>query len=206
MAMRSASGGWSIAVRSAKTARPSSAEFAAAQAPLPDGRAPPATSPNRHRGVDCSMLLLATFAPQAGRASPIRGRRALRRAAYRGIEVPIDPRMPCYPADLLDTRRLSYPSAPGLTPTVQSASLHNIHVDMQLIAPCATHFLPDLAPCYHATHVRVAREQLWQSPASCDQAVRRKRLLKRANTSAGEEGIGYSATSPPAKYATRARS
>ena len=94
-----------------------------------------------HRGIDMFDCILPTALAKQGVAFTSIGRRDLRRAVYRGMEVPIDPACGCHTcktysiAYLLHLHRVSEPQG------WQLLGAHNIHFYLQLMRTMREHIL-----------------------------------------------------------------
>jgi len=86
-----------------------------------------------HRGVDMFDCILPTSLAKQGVAFTSLGRRDLRRAAYRGMEGPIDPNCDCYTCKTHSIAYLFHLQRVHETAGWQLLSLHNIHFYMQLM-------------------------------------------------------------------------
>ncbi len=86
-----------------------------------------------HRGVDMFDCILPTALAKQGVAFTSVGRRDLRRAAYRGMEGPIDPACDCYTCRTYSIAYLFHLHRVRETMGWQLLGLHNIHFYMQLM-------------------------------------------------------------------------
>ena len=134
-----------------------------------------------HRGVDMFDCILPTALAKQGVAFTSIGRRDLRRAAYRGMEGPIDPACGCHTcktysiAYLLHLHRVS--EAQGW----QLLGAHNIHFYMQLMRTMRRHILEGTwLEFYQAQRdVLDARDSYGQPPRHVTNAQRRSAKMKR---------------------------
>ncbi|HTD72714.1 MAG TPA: tRNA guanosine(34) transglycosylase Tgt [Steroidobacteraceae bacterium] len=147
-----------------------------------------------HRGVDMFDCILPTSLAKQGVAFTSLGRRDLRRAAYRGMEGPIDPACLCYTCRTYSIAYLFHLQRVHETTGWQLLSLHNIHFYMQLMRTMREHILAGTwLPFYRAQRdVLDARDSYGKAPSHVTKAVRRERLLKRGRYEVlVKEGIGY---------------
>jgi queuine tRNA-ribosyltransferase len=147
-----------------------------------------------HRGVDMFDCILPTSLAKQGVAFTSRGRRDLRRAAYRGMEGPIDPACSCYTCRTYSIAYLFHLQRVHETTGWQLLSLHNIHFYLRLMRTMREHILAGTwLQFYHAQReVLDARDSYGKAPSHVTKAVRRERLLKRGRYEVlVKEGIGY---------------
>jgi queuine tRNA-ribosyltransferase len=134
-----------------------------------------------HRGVDMFDCILPTSLAKQGVAFTSLGRRDLRRAAYRGMEGPIDPTCHCYTcktysiAYLFHLQRVHEPTG------WQLLGLHNIHFYLQLMRIMREHILAGTwLPFYRAQRdVLDARDSYGKAARHVTKAVLRERRRKR---------------------------
>ena len=86
-----------------------------------------------HRGVDMFDCILPTALAKQGVAFTSLGRRDLRRAAYRGMEGPIDPACGCYTCKTHSIAYLYHLQRVHETTGWQLLGLHNVHFYLQLM-------------------------------------------------------------------------
>ncbi len=96
-----------------------------------------------HRGVDLFDCILPTSLARQGVAFTSLGRRDLRRAAYRGMEGPIDPACGCYTCKTHSIAYLFHLQRVHETLGWQLLGLHNVHFYMQLMRSMREHILAD---------------------------------------------------------------
>ncbi|MGA2777132.1 MAG: tRNA guanosine(34) transglycosylase Tgt [Steroidobacteraceae bacterium] len=94
-----------------------------------------------HRGVDMFDCILPTALAKQGVAFTSLGRRDLRRAAYRGLEGPIDPACACYTCATYSIAYLWHLRRVHETQAWQLLGVHNIHFYMQLMRTMREHIL-----------------------------------------------------------------
>jgi queuine tRNA-ribosyltransferase len=147
-----------------------------------------------HRGVDMFDCILPTSLAKQGVAFTSLGRRDLRRAAYRGMEGPIDPACRCYTCRTYSIAYLFHLQRVQETTGWQLLGLHNIHFYMQLMRTMREHILAGTwLPFYRAQRdVLDARDSYGKAASHVTKAMRRERLLKRGRYEVlVKEGIGY---------------
>src|SRR5580698_3904217 len=97
---------------------------------------------------DC---ILPTSLAKQGVAFTILGRRDLRRAAYRGMEGPIDPTCRCYTCRTHSIAYLFHLQLVHESTDCQLLGLHNIHFYLELMRTMREHILAGTwATFYHA--------------------------------------------------------
>jgi queuine tRNA-ribosyltransferase len=94
-----------------------------------------------HRGVDMFDCILPTALAKQGVAFTSRGRRDLRRAAYRTMEGPIDPNCGCTTCATYSIAYLYHLNRVAETQGWQLLGLHNIHFYMGLMRTMREHIL-----------------------------------------------------------------
>jgi queuine tRNA-ribosyltransferase len=94
-----------------------------------------------HRGVDMFDCILPTALAKQGVAFTSMGRRDLRRAAYRGMDGPIDPACDCYTCKTYSIAYLFHLNRVRETLGWQLLGMHNIHFYMQLMRRMRQHIL-----------------------------------------------------------------
>ena len=126
-----------------------------------------------HRGVDMFDCILPTSLAKQGVAFTSLGRRDLRRAAYRGMEGPIDPACGCYTCRTYSIAYLFHLQRVHETTGWQLLGLHNIHFYMQLMRTMREHILAGTwLPFYHAQRdVLDARDSYGKARESCHQGA-----------------------------------
>src|SRR5277367_3631317 len=134
-----------------------------------------------HRGVDMFDCILPTALAKQGVAFTSIGRRDLRRAAYRGMEGPIDPACDCYTCRTFSIAYLFHLQRVHETAGWQLLGLHNIHFYMKLMSTMRAHILADAwLPFYHAQRDLLdARDSYGEAAKQDTRASRRKKRLKR---------------------------
>jgi queuine tRNA-ribosyltransferase len=134
-----------------------------------------------HRGVDMFDCILPTSLARQGVAFTSMGRRDLRRAAYRGMEGPIDPACGCYTCKTHSIAYLFHLQRVHETAGWQLLSLHNIHFYMQLMRTMREHILADTwLPFYQAQRNVLDARDSYGSPAThVTRAAQRKLKLRR---------------------------
>jgi queuine tRNA-ribosyltransferase len=96
-----------------------------------------------HRGVDMFDCILPTALAKQGVAFTSLGRRDLRRAAYRGLDGPIDPECGCPTCQTHSIAYLFHLNKVREPQGWQLLGLHNIHFYMQLMRTMREHILAD---------------------------------------------------------------
>ncbi|MEO8313810.1 MAG: tRNA guanosine(34) transglycosylase Tgt [Pseudomonadota bacterium] len=94
-----------------------------------------------HRGVDMFDCILPTAFATQGVAFTSLGRRDLRRAAYQGMDAPLDPACRCYTCRTHSIAYLRHLRATFDTQATQLVGLHNISFYMQLMRTMREHIL-----------------------------------------------------------------
>jgi queuine tRNA-ribosyltransferase len=134
-----------------------------------------------HRGVDMFDCILPTSLAKQGVAFTSLGRRDLRRAAYRGMEGPIDPACSCYTCKTYSIAYLFHLQRVHETTGWQLLGLHNIHFYMQLMRTMRAHILAGTwLPFYHAQRGLLdARDSYGKAATHVTRAARRAAKHKR---------------------------
>jgi queuine tRNA-ribosyltransferase len=134
-----------------------------------------------HRGVDMFDCILPTSLAKQGVAFTSLGRRDLRRAAYRGMEGPIDPACVCYTCRTHSIAYLFHLQRVHEITGWQLLSLHNIHFYMQLMRTMREHILADTWLSFYRAQRDVldARDSYGKAPKHVTKAAARERRLKR---------------------------
>jgi queuine tRNA-ribosyltransferase len=147
-----------------------------------------------HRGVDMFDCILPTSLAKQGVAFTSLGRRDLRRAAYRGMEGPIDPACGCYTCRTHSIAYLFHLQRVHEITGWQLLSLHNIHFYMQLMRTMRGHILADTwLPFYRAQRdVLDARDSYGKGPKHVTKALARERRRRRGRYEViVKEDVGY---------------
>jgi queuine tRNA-ribosyltransferase len=134
-----------------------------------------------HRGVDMFDCILPTSLAKQGVAFTSLGRRDLRRAAYRGMEGPIDPACGCYTCKTYSIAYLFHLQRVHETTGWQLLGLHNIHFYMQLMRTMREHILSGTwLPFYRAQRdVLDARDSYGKAATHVTRAAVREAKRKR---------------------------
>jgi queuine tRNA-ribosyltransferase len=134
-----------------------------------------------HRGVDMFDCILPTSLAKQGVAFTSIGRRDLRRAAYRGMEGPIDPACSCYTCKTYSIAYLFHLQRVHEITGWQLLGLHNIHFYMQLMRTMRAHILAGTwLPFYRAQRdVLDARDSYGKPATHVTRAARRAAKHKR---------------------------
>jgi queuine tRNA-ribosyltransferase len=147
-----------------------------------------------HRGVDMFDCILPTSLAKQGVAFTSLGRRDLRRAAYRGMEGPIDPACDCYTCKTHSIAYLFHLQRVHETAGWQLLSLHNIHFYMQLMRTMRAHILSGTwLPFYRAQRdVLDARDSYGRRATHVTKAAARAARLKRGRYEVVvKDSVGY---------------
>jgi queuine tRNA-ribosyltransferase len=147
-----------------------------------------------HRGVDMFDCILPTSLAKQGVAFTSLGRRDLRRAAYRGMEGPIDPACLCYTCKTYSIAYLFHLQRVHETTGWQLLSLHNIHFYLRLMRTMREHILAGTwLPFYRAQRdVLDARDSYGKAARHVTKAVLRERRRKRGRYEVVvKEDVGY---------------
>jgi queuine tRNA-ribosyltransferase len=147
-----------------------------------------------HRGVDLFDCILPTSLAKQGVAFTSLGRRDLRRAAYRGMEGPIDPSCRCYTCRTYSIAYLFHLQRVHETTGWQLLSLHNIHFYLQLMRTMREHILAGTwLEFYHAQrNVLDARDSYGKPARRVTKAVLRERKRRRGRYEVVvKEEVGY---------------
>ncbi len=134
-----------------------------------------------HRGVDMFDCILPTSLARQGVAFTSLGRRDLRRAAYSGMEGPIDPSCHCYTCKTYSIAYLFHLQRVHESLGWQLLGLHNVHFYMQLMRTMREHIVADTwLPFYHSQRgVLDARDSYGKAVTHVTRAERRELELKR---------------------------
>jgi queuine tRNA-ribosyltransferase len=147
-----------------------------------------------HRGVDMFDCILPTSLAKQGVAFTSLGRRDLRRAAYRGMEGPIDPTCCCYTCKTYSIAYLFHLQRVHETTGWQLLSLHNIHFYLQLMRTMRGHILAGTWLQFYRAQRDVldARDSYGKAPRHLTKAVLRERKRKRGRYEVVvKDGVGY---------------
>jgi queuine tRNA-ribosyltransferase len=147
-----------------------------------------------HRGVDMFDCILPTSLAKQGVAFTSLGRRDLRRAAYRGMEGPIDPACNCYTCKTHSIAYLFHLQRVHETSGWQLLGLHNIHFYLQLMRTMREHILAGTwMPFYRAQReVLDARDSYGKPARHMTKAMLRERKRKRGRYEVVvKEDVGY---------------
>jgi len=133
-----------------------------------------------HRGVDMFDCILPTALAKQGVAFTSLGRRDLRRAAYRGMDGPIDPKCDCPTCKTHSIAYLFHLNKVQEPQGWQLLGLHNIHFYMQLMRTMREHILADdWLPFYRSQRdVLDARDSYGAPVRHVTKAQRQKLKLK----------------------------
>ena len=134
-----------------------------------------------HRGVDMFDCILPTSLAKQGVAFTSMGRRDLRRAAYRGMEGPIDPLCACYTCRTYSIAYLFHLQRASEVTGWQLLGLHNIHFYLQLMRTMREHILADTwLPFYNTQRELLDARDSYGAPVRhVTKAQRRVRRLQR---------------------------
>jgi queuine tRNA-ribosyltransferase len=133
-----------------------------------------------HRGVDMFDCILPTALAKQGVAFTSLGRRDLRRAAYRGMEGPIDPACSCYTCNTYSIAYLFHLNRVREAQGWQLLGLHNIHFYMRLMRSMREHILADTWLSFYRSQRDVldARDSYGRPATHVTKAQRQKLKLK----------------------------
>jgi queuine tRNA-ribosyltransferase len=134
-----------------------------------------------HRGVDMFDCILPTSLARQGVAFTSLGRRDLRRAAYRGMEGPLDPTCRCHTCRTYSIAYLFHLQRVHETAGWQLLGLHNIHFYMQLMRAMREHILAGSWLDYYRAQRDVldARDSYGAPVTHVTKAARRKLKMRR---------------------------
>jgi queuine tRNA-ribosyltransferase len=147
-----------------------------------------------HRGVDMFDCILPTSLAKQGVAFTSVGRRDLRRAAYRGMEGPIDPTCRCYTCKTYSIAYLFHLQRVHETSGWQLLGLHNIHFYLQLMRTMREHILAGTWAAFYRAQRDVldARDSYGKAARHVTKAVLRERKRKRGRYEViVKEEVGY---------------
>ncbi len=134
-----------------------------------------------HRGVDMFDCILPTSLAKQGVAFTSLGRRDLRRAAYRGMEGPIDPNCGCYTCRTYSIAYLFHLQRANEFTGWQLLGLHNIHFYLQLMRTMREQILAGTWMSFYRAQRELldARDSYGAPIRHVTKAQRRSRRLKR---------------------------
>ncbi len=134
-----------------------------------------------HRGVDMFDCILPTSLAKQGVAFTSMGRRDLRRAAYRGMEGPLDPACGCHTCKTYSMAYLFHLLRVREPALWQLLGLHNIHFYMRLMRTMREQILADdWMPFYNAQRGLLDARDCYGKPGNrVPKSVLRARRLKR---------------------------
>jgi len=134
-----------------------------------------------HRGVDMFDCILPTALAKQGVAFTSIGRRDLRRAAYHGMEGPIDPACECHTCKTYSIAYLLHLHRVGEAQGWQLLGAHNIHFYMHLMRAMRRHILEGTwLEFYHAQReVLDARDSYGKPPRHVTRAQSQAAKMKR---------------------------
>jgi len=147
-----------------------------------------------HRGVDMFDCILPTALAKQGLAFTSLGRRDLRRAAYRGVDAPLDPACVCYTCKTYSIAYLWHLQRVRETQGWQLLGLHNIHFYQDLMRRMRAHILAGTwAEFYRAQRdVLDARDSYGPPVTHVTKAQRRKLAERRGRYEVvARAGIGH---------------
>jgi queuine tRNA-ribosyltransferase len=132
-----------------------------------------------HRGVDMFDCILPTALAKQGVAFTSIGRRDLRRAAYRGMEGPIDPQCDCSTCTTYSIAYLFHLHKVSEPVGWQLLGLHNVHFYMRLMQRMREHILADTFHSFYRSQRDVldARDSYGRAPTHVTKAQRRQQKL-----------------------------
>jgi queuine tRNA-ribosyltransferase len=147
-----------------------------------------------HRGVDMFDCILPTSLAKQGVAFTSLGRRDLRRAAYRGMEGPIDPTCHCYTCKTYSIAYLFHLQRVHETTGWQLLGLHNTHFYLHLMRTMREHILAGTWLKFYRAQRDVldARDSYGKAARHVTKAVLRERKRKRGRYEVVvKEDVGY---------------
>jgi queuine tRNA-ribosyltransferase len=147
-----------------------------------------------HRGVDMFDCILPTALAKQGVAFTSLGRRDLRRAAYRGMEGPIDPACGCHSCTTYSIAYLFHLHKVQEPQGWQLLGLHNIHFYMQLMRTMREHILADTWLSFYRERRDVldARDSYGRPATHITKAQRQKLRMKLGRYEViVHEGVGH---------------
>ena len=134
-----------------------------------------------HRGVDMFDCILPTALAKQGVAFTSQGRRDMRRAAYRGMEGPIDPQCRCHTCKTYSIAYLWHLFRAHEPQAWQLLGLHNIHFYLELMRTMRAHILAGTwLTFYHAQRDLLdARDSYGPKVTRVTKTERRRRAVRR---------------------------
>jgi queuine tRNA-ribosyltransferase len=147
-----------------------------------------------HRGVDMFDCILPTALAKQGVAFTSLGRRDLRRAAYRGVDAPIDPACACYTCKTYSIAYLWHLQRVHETQGWQLLGLHNIHFYQHLMRRMRAHILAGTWLEFYREQRELldARDSYGPAVTHVTKAQRRKLALRRGRYEVvARGGVGH---------------
>jgi len=147
-----------------------------------------------HRGVDMFDCILPTALAKQGVAFTSLGRRDLRRAAYRGVDAPIDPNCTCHTCTTYSIAYLWHLQRVHETQGWQLLGLHNIHFYQELMRRMRGHILAGTWLDFYRAQRDVldARDSYGPAVTHVTRAQRRKLALRRGRYEVvARDGVGH---------------
>jgi queuine tRNA-ribosyltransferase len=147
-----------------------------------------------HRGVDMFDCILPTALAKQGLAFTSLGRRDLRRAAYRGVDAPLDPACACYTCKTYSIAYLWHLQRVRETQGWQLLGLHNIHFYQELMRRMRAHILAGTWLDFYRVQRDVldARDSYGPAVTHVTKAQRRKLAQRRGRYEVvARGGIGH---------------
>jgi queuine tRNA-ribosyltransferase len=147
-----------------------------------------------HRGVDMFDCILPTALAKQGVAFTSLGRRDLRRAAYRGMDGPLDPECGCHTCRTYSIAYLFHLNRVREPQGWQLLGAHNIHFYMQLMRRMREHILADTWAEFYRSQRDVldARDSYGRAPTHVTKAQRQKLKLNLGRYEAiVRDGVGH---------------
>jgi queuine tRNA-ribosyltransferase len=134
-----------------------------------------------HRGIDMFDCILPTALARQGVAFTSLGRRDLRRAAYQGVEGPIDPACGCYTCRTYSIAYLFHLNRVHEAQGWQLLGLHNLHFYMQLMRTMRGHILGGTWLSFYRSQRDVldARDSYGKKPTHVTKAERQSLELRQ---------------------------
>jgi queuine tRNA-ribosyltransferase len=147
-----------------------------------------------HRGVDMFDCILPTALAKQGVAFTSLGRRDLRRAAYRGMDAPIDPACACYTCKTYSIAYLWHLQRVHETQGWQLLGLHNIHFYQELMRRMRAHIIGGTWLDFYREQRDLldARDSYGPAVTHVTKAQRRKLALRRGRYEVVTQGgVGH---------------
>ena len=134
-----------------------------------------------HRGVDLFDCILPTSLARQGVAFTSLGRRDLRRAAYRGMEGPIDPACDCHTCKTYSIAYLFHLQRVHESAGWQFLALHNVHFYLRLMRTMREHILGGTWLSFYGAQRQLldARDSYGAAPTHVSRAALRRQRMKR---------------------------